>query len=255
MKCLIIDDEPDARMRLTRLLNSHNEIEIIGEAHDGLDALNKIERLIPDLVFLDIEMPGLNGFELLHSLPKTIPLPLIIFVTGYDQHALSAFEADALAYLLKPVVSDRLATAVNRAYNLFLSKDKKEKDEEQKKVLSIARKSPASLRYIVCRKRESLQLIPPSQIFWFEAKDGIVKAKTTNDTYIVNYQISELEAALSKEVFFRARRETLINITKIKEIKPYFKSGFLLIMSDAENTEIIVSERRVHSLRLRLPGL
>src|ERR1041385_1832875 len=99
MKSLIIDDEAPARSRLTRLLAAHPEVKIAGEARDGIEAIRKIEDLEPDLLFLDIELPGVTGFEVLRSLPATVILPLVIFVTGYDQHALAAFEANALAYL------------------------------------------------------------------------------------------------------------------------------------------------------------
>src|SRR5438874_1164857 len=109
MTGLIVDDESSARSRLTRLLAAHPEVRIAGEASDGLQALECIERLQPDLVFLDIQMPGLDGFQVIRSLPDGAPRPLIIFVTGFDRHALEAFEANALAYLLKPVETERLA--------------------------------------------------------------------------------------------------------------------------------------------------
>ncbi|MEW6733334.1 MAG: LytTR family DNA-binding domain-containing protein [Acidobacteriota bacterium] len=253
MRSLIVDDEAAARSRLIRLLKDYASIVVIGEAQDGLEAVEKIEKLRPDLLFLDIEMPGLTGFEVLQSISQTVPLPLVIFVTGYDQHALAAFEANALAYLLKPVESERLAQAIERARKLNAFTD--EKEVEQKNILRIARESPSSLRYIVCRKRDRLVLMSPEQILWFEVEDGIVKAKTASDSFWVNYQLGELEAALPAELFFRARREVLVNITKIKEIQPYFKSGFLLIMSDLAATEIVVSERQVRPLRQRLPGL
>src|ERR1035438_4382925 len=115
MTSLIIDDEPAARSRLRRLLGAHPEIEIVGEASDGLQALESIEQLHPDLVFLDIQMPGLDGFEVLRSIPANVPRPLVVFVTGFDEHALQAFDANALAYLLKPVESDRLAAVLDRA--------------------------------------------------------------------------------------------------------------------------------------------
>jgi two-component system, LytTR family, response regulator len=253
MKSLIVDDEADARSRLTRLLKQHAELVIIGEAQDGLEAVEKIEKLQPELLFLDIEMPGLTGFEVLHSMPETVQLPLVIFVTGYDQHALAAFEADALAYLLKPVEPERLAQAVERALKLNRFSD--EKERERKNVLRVVREAPKILRHIVCRKHNRLLLLPPEQILWFEVEGGIVKARTLTDSFWVNYQLSELEAALPEEVFFRARREVLVNMTQIKEIKPYFKSGFLLVMADSAATEFVVSERRVHPLRQRLPGL
>lgn len=253
MRSLLIDDEPDARVRLTRLLRDHTEIVIIGEAQDGLEALEKIEELQPDLLFLDIELPGLTGFEVLQSIPKAVPLPLVIFVTGYDQHALAAFEANALAYLLKPVEPERLAQAVKRALKLNRFSDEKEK--ERKNVLRVARETPKVLRHIVCRKHNRLLLLPPEQILWFEVEGGVVKARTQTDSFWVNYQLSELEAGLPEEVFFRARREVLVNMAQIKEIKPYFKSSFLLVMSDAASTEIAVSERQARPLRQRLPGL
>ena len=253
MKSLIADDEPDARARLGRLLQSYSDIAIAGEAHDGLEALEKIEELQPDLLFLDVQMPGLTGFEVVRSIPPKIPLPLIIFTTGYDQHALTAFEVNALAYLLKPVEPERLAQAVERARRLNAFTD--DKETERQSLLRAAQAAPKPLRRVVCRSRDRLVLVPVEQILWFQVEGGIVKARSSSESFWVNYQLSELEAALPEDLFFRARRDVLVNLTRIKEIKPYFKSGFLLIMSDAAATEIVVSERQVHPFRQRLPGL
>src|SRR5687767_5353465 len=118
MNVLLADDEASAHSRLRRLLQAHTSLTIVGEARDGLQAVQQIEKLRPDVVFLDIEMPGLSGLEVLRALPPGVPLPLVIFVTGYDQHALAAFEANALAYLLKPVDPEQLARAVERAGRL-----------------------------------------------------------------------------------------------------------------------------------------
>ena len=118
MRSLVIDDEADARARLIRLLGAHPEVAVIGQAQDGLEAIEKIEELRPDLLFLDIEMPGLKGFEVLRSIPPAIEIPLVIFTTGYDQHALAAFEANALAYLLKPIEPERLSLAIERSSKL-----------------------------------------------------------------------------------------------------------------------------------------
>jgi len=251
MKCLIVDDEEPARARMRRLLAAFPDLEIAGEARDGLEALRKIEELRPDLLFLDIELPGLAGFEVLHSLPRNVPAPLVIFVTGYDQHALAAFEANALAYLLKPVEPERLAQAVDRARKLAGG----ERAREGERLRKIADESARLLRQVVCRKRDRMLLIPPEQILWFQVENGIVKAHTADDTFWVNSQLSELEAGLPAEMFFRARREVLVNVERIKEIRPYFKSGFLLIMADAGATEIVVSERQARLFRQRIPGL
>jgi two-component system LytT family response regulator len=253
MRSLIADDEESARARLSRMLAAHADIEIVGEVCDGLKAVEKIEELRPELLFLDIEMPGLTGFEVLQSVRRTVPLPLVIFVTGYDQHALAAFEADALAYLLKPPTAERLAQVLDRARKFSGAADENEREREH--VLKVVRESPQGMRHVVCRKRDKMLLIVPDSILWFASEDGIVKAHTESEVYWVNYQIGELESSLPKELFFRARREVLVNVNQIKEIRPYFKSGFLLIMNDAAATEIVVSARQVHPLRQRIPGL
>jgi two-component system LytT family response regulator len=253
MKCLIVDDEEPARARMRRLLAAHADIAVAGEARDGLEALERIETLRPDLLFLDIELPGLSGFEVLRSLPPEVTPPLVIFVTGYDQHALAAFEANALAYLLKPVETERLAQAVERARTLAAGAG--ERAREGERLRKIAGESMKPLRQIVCRKRDRLILMPPEQILWFQVQEGIVKAHTAEDTYWLNCQLGELEAGLSPEQFFRARREVLVNLHRIKEIRPYFKSSFLLVMADPAATEIVVSERQARLFRQQIPGL
>lgn len=244
MRSLIVDDEESARERLRRLLTAHPAIEIVGEARDGLEALRQIEALAPELLFLDIELPGLTGFEVLRSLPAGAVMPLVIFVTGYDQHALAAFEANALAYLLKPVEPERLAQAVDRARRL-----------DRDHIIEFAKAAPLALRQIVCRKRDRAVLLPPDEILWFQVEDGIVKAHTATEVFWVNYQLAELESGLPRDRFFRARREVLVNLERIREIRPYFKSGFLLIMADSAATEIVVAERQAKPLRQRIPGL
>jgi two-component system LytT family response regulator len=253
VRSLIIDDEADARTRLIRLLGRHPEIEVVNQAKDGLEAVEKIEALKPDLLFLDIEMPGLTGFEVLRSIPPASPLPLVVFITGYDQHALAAFQNNALAYLLKPIERQRLAIAVERA--LKLNTLPAERMSELESIQRAAREAPRVLRQIVCRKLGRTLLVPAEHILWFHVEDGLVKAITAVDSYCVNYQLSELEAALPPDLFFRARREVLVNMARVKEIKPYFKSSFLLVMSDTAATEISVSERQARPLRQRLPGL
>ena len=253
MRSLIVDDEVDARLRLIRLLSAHHEAIVVGEAQDGLEALEKIEQLMPDLLFLDIEMPGLKGFEVLRLIPSGIQAPLVIFTTGYDQYALAAFEANALAYLLKPIEPERLAIALSRAHKLCSVPA--ERESEREKILRATNEAPRTLRHVVCRRHGRTLLVPSEEVLWFQVQDGIVRANTATESFWVNYQLAELEDGLPSELFFRARREVLVNVTRIKEIKPYFKSSFLLVMSDAASTEIAVSERQARPFRLRLPGL
>jgi two-component system LytT family response regulator len=253
MNSLIIDDEAAARSRLARMLSAHPNIKIVGEASDGLQALEKIEQLRPDLVFLDIQMPGLDGFAVLRSIPAGIPQPLVVFVTGFDEHALEAFEANALAYLLKPVESERLAAVLDRAAKIC-EYERLRKDED-KLVTEVARANAPALKQVVGRKRDRFVLLDPGDIVYFGAEDGVIKAKTGADSYLINQQLAELEAGLAQSNFFRARRQALVNLGRVKEIRPYFKSSFLLIMNDAAQTEIQVSERQAKLLRQRIPGL
>jgi two-component system LytT family response regulator len=254
MKALIVDDEPAARARLIRMLAKHPEVCVEAEASDGVDALEKIETVRPDLVFLDIEMPGLGGFEVVRSIPAVVPMPLFVFATGYDQHALKAFEMNALAYLLKPVEADRLAQAVERARRL--SEAAEGRESERRSLMEVAERQPSEvLRRVVCRTRGRIVLVPVEQILWFQAEDGVVKAGAATESFEVNFTIGELENSLQRDMFFRARREVLVNLSKIREITPWFKSGFRLVMADAAATEIVVSERQVHLFRKLLPGL
>jgi DNA-binding LytR/AlgR family response regulator len=247
VKCLIIDDEVPARSRLMRMLKVHPEVEITGEACNGLEAIERIEQLQPDVIFLDIQMPGLDGFGVLRSLPRNRPQPLVVFVTGFDQHALEAFEANALAYLLKPVEAEQLAVVVARAARLSIA--------ENIRVAEAARSIAPKLTQVVGRKRDRLVLLAPLDIVFFSAEDGLTKARTLTETYLVNHQLAELEASLPEEDFFRARRQALVNLRGVREIRPYFKSSFLLVMNDAAATEIAVSERQSKMLRRRIPGL
>jgi DNA-binding LytR/AlgR family response regulator len=253
MRSLIADDEADARSRLMRLLKTHDDVEVLGQAQDGLEAVAKFEELTPELLFLDIEMPGLRGFEVLRSISPSIAMPLVIFTTGYDEHALAAFEANALAYLLKPIEPERLSIALQRARKLCAQAA--DKQQELERITRAVSEGPRILRQLVCRKHGRTLLVPAEEILWFEVQDGIVRANTAAESYWVNYQLAELESALPSDIFFRARREVLVNMTRIREIKPYFKSSFLLIMSNPASTEIAVSERQARLFRQRLPGL
>lgn len=166
MTGLIVDDEAAARSRLTRMLSKHPEISILGEASDGLQALESIERLRPDLVFLDIQMPGLDGFQVIRSI--TMPCPLIIFVTGFDRHALEAFEANALAYLLKPVEKEQLATVLERAAKLCAFE--RLRKEEECRVAEVSRSRAPVLEQIVGCKRDRFVLLNPDEILYFSAE-------------------------------------------------------------------------------------
>lgn len=252
MKALIVDDELSAQRRLGRLLSMHPGVEIVGEAQDGVEALDLIEARKPEVVFLDIQMPELDGFGVVRALPSSAETPLIVFATSYDQHALAAFEANAVAYLLKPIEEERLAIVMERLKRLLASADDRMLEKER---LSAVTTETARLHRLVCRKGNRVMLFDPAEILWFYIDGGIVRARTATDTYWVNYQLHQLETGLNSEVFFRARRDILVNLDGVKGIKPFDRSTFVLVMNDSQGTEVQVSERQAKELRQRLPGL
>jgi two-component system, LytTR family, response regulator len=253
LRSLLIDDEPNARLRLRRLLKEEEHVEVIGEAEDGLAAVTEIQRLRPDLVFLDVQMPGLDGFETLKALPTDLPLPLIIFVTGFHEHALAAFDANAIAYLLKPIEAERLSEMVERAWRLHQFGGDRTQVTDQ--IHRFTAGVPRNFQQIVARKLDRFILLDPADVFYFYIDHGIVRARISNDTVWVNYQISDLEQGLSELNFFRAHRATLVNLRRVKEIRPAARSAFMLIMGDSANTKIEVSERQARTLRTIIPGL
>jgi DNA-binding LytR/AlgR family response regulator len=253
LRSLLIDDEPNARMRLRRLLKDEERVEVIGEAEDGLEAVTEIQRLKPDLVFLDVQMPGLDGFETLKALPAELPLPLIIFVTGFHEHAMAAFEANAIAYLLKPIEPERLLEMVERAWRLQHFSD--DRTQATDRIHHFTASVPRNFRQIVARKLDRFLLLDPLDILYFYIDHGIVRARTIDDTVWVNYQLGDLEQGLREVNFFRAHRASLVNLRRVKEIRPTARSAFILIMDDAANTQIEVSERQARALRAIIPGL
>src|ERR1700733_5313446 len=253
MQTFLADDEAAARLRLRRLLDRYPQVKIIGEATNGIEAVEAIERLRPELLFLDIQMPGLSGFEVLKGLSKDTPRPLTIFVTGFHEHALEAFRARAIAYLLKPIEEDHLGEMIDRAGRLLGSLPSREKEEESVNRL-LGDEIPA-MEQIVARKANRVFLLDPAEALVFYMDGGIVRVRVDNDTYWVNYQLGELEQALGSKGFFRARRSALVNLKRVKEIRSDLRSSFVLVMTDEKGTEVEVSERQGRALRTRFPGL
>jgi two-component system LytT family response regulator len=253
LRTLLIDDEPASRLRLRRMLTGRPVVEIVGEAGDGLDAIARIETLQPDLVFLDVQMPGLDGFEVLRSIAPPSHLPLVIFVTAFDEHALRAFQAQALAYLLKPVEPELLETALDRACSIQGFQEQRALEEGR--IRGVLDDAPAGLERIVARRGTHILLLDPTQICFFRMDAGVVRAQTVTDNYWVNYSLGVLEAGLSARKFFRAHRSVLANLDQIAEIRPDVRSTYQLVMKDRDRTVIDVSERQGRVLRTLIPGL
>lgn len=245
ISALIADDEASARSRLRKLLAPY-ALELIEDAHDGLAALEAITKHRPNVVFLDIEMPGLGGFGVVEALTPEY-MPLIVFVTAYDEHALAAFEANAVAYLLKPVVEERLRTVVSRVEQLAGSAG--EVAREAARTSAIASSTPQPLHHVLAVQREGYVLIPLSDVCFFQVEDGVTHVKTATASYRTNYAIGNLENRLPTPPFFRAHRATIANLDKVVTVNPMFKGSMVLTMKDSQRSEIQVSERQAKIVR------
>lgn len=245
ISALLADDEASARSRLRKLLAPYS-FELI-DAHDGLAALEAIRHHRPQVVFLDIEMPGLGGFEVVEALPRE-ELPLIVFVTAYDEYALAAFEANAVAYLLKPVAENKLATVVFRLEQLVRAPDA-ERDAAREVASAAATARPRPLHHVLALQAEGYKLIPLSDVCFFQVEDGVTHVKTATASYRTHYAINDLETRLHSPPFFRAHRSTIANLDKVASVSPLFKGAMMLKMRDAAGSEIQVSERQAKHLR------
>lgn len=230
MRTIIIDDERLARNELRRLLEKHPGIEIIDEAANGNEAVEKIEALNPDLVFLDIQMPGKDGFEVLSSLKDAIPE--VIFTTAYDEYALKAFEFHAADYLLKPIEPTRLAEAIKR-----LEIDNREDSEAPTKMEPSGKVLGADDQIFV-KDGDKCWFIKLGTVRLFESLGNYVRIYFENNKPLVLRSLNSLEERLDPDLFFRANRKHIINLQMIQSIEPYFSGGLLVKLATGEKIEI-----------------
>jgi two-component system LytT family response regulator len=228
------------------MLTAFPSIVIEAEAHDGIETLDAIQRIRPDVVFLDVQMPGLSGLEVLSSLTSDA-LPLIVFATAYDEYALAAFDANAVAYLLKPINRDRLAAAVERIERLMRTPG--DARQEQSRLTAVAIATRAPLQHVVAVQRDRYLLLPLTEVYFFKVEDGVTKVKSQAALYRTNYLIGDLEQRLPNPPFFRAHRSIIVNLRMVAEISPLFKGSYLLTMTDSQRSEIQVSERQSKLVR------
>jgi len=228
---IVIDDETLARQRLKRLLAVHENISIIGEAGNGQEALDQIELLKPDLVFLDIEMPVMNGFELLSRLAKP---PKVIFTTAYDQYAVKAFEEESIDYLLKPIETERLEKAVNKLKKLELNSNYTIPLELLMSQLKIKK----DIKTLTVKIGDKILLVKLQDLAFIEAEDKYVFLHTVDgNKNLTDFTISALEEKLPEQ-FIKINRGTIINTDLIKEIRKGFNGTFYFIMNDIRQTKL-----------------
>jgi two-component system response regulator LytT len=249
LRVLVVDDEQPARDELNYQLEQLGDVEVVARAGNGVEALAAVDRFGPDLIFLDIQMPGLNGFEVARQLlERDDDAPALIFVTAFDQHAVEAFEVNAVDYLLKPVDRARLEQAVGRARRR-LSQDRADPVNDQLERLV---KMMASRRrdQVAVKVGERFLLVQAEEIIYASLADESINIVTGQVTGTSNYRtLDELQARLDPEVFWRVHRSHLVNINKIKEIVPWFSRNYILRMKDAKGTEIPVSRTQTKRLR------
>jgi two-component system LytT family response regulator len=229
IKAIIIDDERLARNELRKLLQEFPEIEVIAEAANASEGLERIENLSPDLVFLDIQMPGKTGFDLLAELDRA---PNVIFTTAYDEYALKAFEVNALDYLLKPVEPKRLADAIQKLHS------QEDKDNHQVNPMNMNRSILNESDQVFVKDGERCWFVKLSEIRLFESVGNYAKVYFGPNKPLILKSLNALEERLDEKVFFRANRKHIVNLRLIDKIEPYFNGGLLLELKGSEKIEV-----------------
>lgn len=247
IRTLIVDDEKPARERLFSFLRGMKDIEVIGQAKNGVEAIRFIEEQSPDLVFLDVQMPGTDGFGVLKAVNKPFH---VIFATAYDEYAIRAFEVQATDYLLKPISRSRLEEAVRRVKER-MQKDAPEPDPSQLLKLLESREKHYVEQLPVHKGRQIL-ILSVEEIFWFEVEYRLVYAHTATDRYMTNFTLKELEERLDPKMFRRAHKSRLVNMKQVKAIVPWFGGRFKLIMRNQASSEVELSRAQARALRREL---
>jgi two-component system response regulator LytT len=259
MRAVLVDDEQLARDEMVYLLGQVGGVELIGQADNGVEALDKIRRLQPELVFLDVQMPGLTGFEVARRLLDEGPDAQIVFVTAFDQHAIEAFEVNAVDYLLKPVDPARLEMALDRARRRVSSDRQRESagadiasisPDQLEKILQLVADRQSRRDRLAMKVGERFLLVQADEIIYASMADETITIVTGMHNGTSNYRtLDELQARLDPTVFWRVHRSHLVNINKIKEIVPWFSRNYILRMKDEKATEIPVSRMQTKRLR------
>jgi two-component system, LytTR family, response regulator len=245
ISAILVDDEKLASEELAYQLKEFPDIDVIATASNGLEALKLIQDLEPDLVFLDVQMPGLDGMGVIRKLRELdIPLPYFVMATAYDQYAVEAFRWEALDYVLKPVDKERLTVAVDRARKAVSDRNKNVQPEP------VSPKPALQRSKLLVRSNQRNFIVDAQDVVYATIDDGLITVVASNLEGQSNYRtIEELQSNLDPDTFWRVHRSYLVNIHRIKEVIPWFKSSFQLRMDDKKQTEIPVS--RVQTKRLR----
>jgi len=231
LKLLIVDDEPLARERIREMLRADPQIEVIGDCSNGDDAIEAVKTFRPDILLLDIQMPGTDGFGVLEALdPQDIPC--VIFITAYDQYAVKAFEVYALDYLLKPFDRERFTRAIERGKQHVLKERNSSLNDRVLAVLNEIKNKPEYLERLVIRTNGHIFFIKTEEIDWLEAEGNYVRLHSGKESYLLRDAISSLENQLDPKRFLRIHRSAIVNINRIQELQPWFHGEYRVILQD-----------------------
>ena len=246
MRALLVDDESPARKELRYLLQSFEDVQIVGEAENALEAKELIDNVNYSVIFLDINMPGLNGIELAQQLSERTDPPAIIFTTAHEEYAFDAFNVHAYDYLLKPIHPKRLEEAIRTV------RERKKLNCPQPARTTPNKKEHADMRQlevIPAEQNSKTILIRPEEIIYISTDKDNVLIKTENESYLTRFTLRELEARLDSRSFFRTHRCYLVNIRKMRELIPYFNGTYTVVVQDKEKSEVPVSRTQARKLK------
>ncbi len=254
LSALIVDDEQLARDELAYLLQSIGDIDVLAQGKNGVEGVNLIKEHIPDLVFLDVQMPGLDGFGVIKKLlDRKVAMPQVIFTTAFDQYAVKAFEVNAVDYVLKPYDKKRIAQAIEKAKKNLESNDAGSSDQRIDALVKMLEQRhdqrPAQSK-ILLKANGRMFLVDQKEICYASIEDGVITVVSANMEGQSNCRtLEELLDSLDPNAFWRAHRSFLVNINRIKEVVPWFKSSYQIRMDDRKQTEIPVSRAQTKRLR------
>jgi two-component system LytT family response regulator len=240
IRVVVVDDEPIAREGIRRQLVCEPGVEIVAECGDGLVAVETIRELAPDLVFLDVQMPGMDGFEVTRAIGIDV-MPAVVFVTAYDKYALQAFEVNAVDYLLKPFDSERFQKAFQRARLQIERRTTEAINEKLEALLESMRPQQRYLERLVVKSAGRIFFLPVAEIDWIESADNYVNLHCGRESHLIRETLSSLESKLNPQDFLRVRHSAIVNLKRIRELRPLFKGEYEIVL---QNGVKLTSSRR-----------
>ena len=230
IRVLIVDDEVWARKRIALLLKAEADVEVVGECADGADAVAKILELSPDLVFLDVQMPDIDGFDVLEAVGPE-HMPVVIFATAYDQYAVQAFDVHALDYLLKPFDEERFQRTLERARQ-HLERTRETPERALRALLASLQERRKYIQRLVVKSGGRIFFLKVGDVDWFEASGNYVTLHVGRSSHLVRGTMTTLEGRLDPDRFLRVRRSAIVNVDRVKELQPWFKGEQVLVLTD-----------------------